>query len=222
MSSPATFLWDPKAGLVDAPNGEIPAGRQGIRLLDRFERGAIAVSAIKSNDSRFIKPEGFERHELMHEQSFYGYYQLNSDTPPRPLRMFIDELMARAIGLRVHSPRGQPDQVASMEWKEHGNPARALMLYKDGQLLREERGVSDMRPELAASEAECVAAGDLRTTSESKRKIAQFSGRGHERQDSLFGATDNTLAPEPIDEELRIAERATATPDHARESEGPR
>ncbi len=198
---PQSFLWDAKAGLTptDAP---IPADRKGVVLRDQFQRGSYAISSISASDTRFIEPVGFARTELMHEDSFYGYFQTGENLRPRPIRMFIDELMARAAGLTVHSPRGQKDQVASMEWNEFGKQARSLLLYVDGQLLREARGAGDLRPELTATPDQCIRDRDLHVTSESRRQVDQFVGRGREHQISL-------LTPARIEDDLLTAQSAS-------------
>lgn len=196
------FIWHTQSGLTPATQRAALVHPQTVELLDCFQPGAIAVASINSRDNRFVLPKGFSRSELLAERSFMGYFQCKPATPPRPIRMLVDEIVARATGLTVLSPRGKPDGVETVDYEQNGLPARLILLYRDHEILREEFGLSGKRPELAEPAAKCVADGCLYVTSETDRQIEQFAGGKRESQGVLFAAP-GSLAESIASAEIR-------------------
>ena len=177
------------------PRGGTPTGDdfRGFALCETFQRGRLPMDQFVRGDNRFLHPIGFNIKELVRPTDL-GYFRLGADDPPRKIEYLGHEMGLRAAGKQIISPR-DGDQIHVWDYTERGVQGRLMVMCKDGQLLTEDRGLGDGRPELMCAAEECLAAGELRTTS--KTREAQLAQGKHAHQAGLF-APPSRPRPVPV------------------------
>ena len=156
----------------------------GYAIRDDFERGRMPIAQAYRPDTRYIEPIGYSTDQLVRSRSL-GWYRAGPDARPGRIEDLAHEMMARAAGLEVLSPR-DGDRVATWDFDDGGRRGRLIVLFLDGIEMAEERGYGDGRPYLMCSAEECLRARELRTTSKTREEAHSKGFAG--RQANLFDA----------------------------------
>lgn len=160
---------------------------RGFAVRQAFQRGRLPMDQFIRGEKRFLEPIGFSADELVRTAEL-GYFRTSDTEPPRKMELLAQEMVARAAGAKVLSPR-DGDQVTTWDFIEGGEPGRLIVLLKGGAVQAEERGLGSARPELKLTPEACLQAGKLRTSSPTREQSLEGSVLGP--QDSLRGGGKN-------------------------------
>ena len=156
---------------------------KGFVVRKEFARGRLPIDQLVRGAQGFIEPVGFLMSDLV-RTSELGYFRYDDKAPPRTLTCLAHEMMARAAGLKVLSPRGV-EGVVQWDYEQGEIPGRLMVLCKDGQMLTSESGRGDARPELTNTPENCLRTGNLQTTNKTREQALASPVTGG--QESLFG-----------------------------------
>jgi hypothetical protein len=169
----------------EVAEARLPEGIEtGFVIRQEFARGRLPISQLSRMDGRYVEVVGFDKEALVQQRDL-GYYGLGDDLPPHKMDYLAVEILARAAGFPVISPR-DGDAVHQWDYRDGGAKGRLIVLCKDGLLLSEERGRGDTLPRLTADPSECLRTATLHTTSKHREEMAALGQASSPSQPNLF------------------------------------